>query len=141
MMGLLSFTNSDGVNEKKEFHHAALFGMTRWTNLFFPMSQLFWGDAVGGPLKDIWGRYVRDVEVSTLHDRPSLRFSHTALLENYQGPLAAAMRRKLSPCGGKEYQPQRYKSEIGRLSWSSNVFEVFATSTSFAALSPESRAP
>jgi hypothetical protein len=75
--GLLSFTNPDEGN-KKQFHHAALFGMTRWTNLFFPMSQLFWGDAVGGPLKDIWGRYVRDVEVSTCTPSASAFFTHTA---------------------------------------------------------------
>jgi hypothetical protein len=75
--GVLSFINPDEGN-KKQFHHAALFGMTRWTNLFFPMSQLFWGDAVGGPLKNIWGRYVKDVEVSTCSPAKPSFFTHTA---------------------------------------------------------------
>jgi hypothetical protein len=74
--GLLSFTNPD--TKKKEFHHAALFGITRWTNLFFPRSQLFWGDAIGGPLKDIWGRYVKDVEVSTCEPPQPAFFTHTS---------------------------------------------------------------
>jgi len=74
--GLLSFTNP--ATKKKEFHHAALFGMTRWTNLFFPMSQLFWGDAVGGPLNSIWGQYVKDVEVHTCKPPKPAFFSHTA---------------------------------------------------------------
>ena len=99
--GLLSFTNSDGVNEKKEFHHAALFGMTRWTNLFFPMSQLFWGDAVGGPLKDIWGRYVRDVEVSTCTPSKSAFFTHTAYwslkaLEGRNAPQIVALQEAIN---------------------------------------------
>jgi hypothetical protein len=49
--GILSFTDAD---DRKEFHHAALFGLTRWTNLYFPRVQMFWGDAVGGPLRDIF---------------------------------------------------------------------------------------
>ena len=74
--GLLSFQN--GQTHRKEFHHAALFGLTRWTNLFFPMSQMFWGDAIGGPLRDIFGRYIRDVEVSTLMTGKPAFFTHTS---------------------------------------------------------------
>ncbi len=59
--GLLAFTNP--ISGKSEFHHAGLFAMTRWSNLYFPMRQLFWGDAIGGPLKDIFGRYIDDIEV------------------------------------------------------------------------------
>jgi hypothetical protein len=97
--GLLSFTDPDG--KKKRFHHAALFGMTRWTNLFFPMSQLFWGDAVGGPLKDIWGRYVRDVEVSTCTPPASAFFTHTAYWslkapEGRRAPQIAALREAIN---------------------------------------------
>ena len=65
--GVLSFANK--VSGKTEFHHAALFGITRWTNLYFPRVQLFWGDAVGGPLKEIFGRYIKDIPVSTLESR------------------------------------------------------------------------
>jgi hypothetical protein len=74
--GLLSFHN--GQTHRREFQHAALFGLTRWTNLFFPMSQMFWGDAIGGPLQGIFGRYIRDVPVSTLiPDKPAF-FTHTS---------------------------------------------------------------
>jgi hypothetical protein len=74
--GLLAFKKSG--SDPKEFHHAALFGMTRWTNLYFPMNQLFWGDAIGGPLNGIWGRYVKDVEVNTHHPPKFAFFTHTA---------------------------------------------------------------
>ncbi len=38
-------------------HHAAPFACTRWTNLYFP------GDTIGGPLRDVFGRWIRDVRV------------------------------------------------------------------------------
>jgi hypothetical protein len=74
--GLLSFTNPN--TRRKEFHHAALFAMTRWTNLFFPMNQMFWGDAIGGALKDIFGRYIADTPVSTVSPAAPRFFTHTA---------------------------------------------------------------
>jgi hypothetical protein len=74
--GLLAFANPH--TGKTEFHHAALFGMTRWTNLFFPMNQMFWGDAIGGPLKDIFGRYISDVPVSTVDSGAPRFFTHTS---------------------------------------------------------------
>lgn len=46
-------------------HHAAVFGPTRWTNLFFPCRALVWGDVVGGPLSGVMGEHIRDVPVST----------------------------------------------------------------------------
>jgi hypothetical protein len=76
MDGLLSFTNPN--TGRKEFHHAALFGMTRWTNLFFPINQMFWGDAIGGALKDIFGRYIADTPVSTVNPAAPRFFTHTA---------------------------------------------------------------
>lgn len=88
--GLLSFYNPH--SGRQEFHHAALFGLTRWTNLFFPMSQLFWGDAVGGPLKEIFGRYVKDVPVSTNTSGAPAFFTHTAYWKT-TGPL-----RRDAPC-------------------------------------------
>jgi hypothetical protein len=85
--GLLSFHN--GQTHRKEFHHAALFGLTRWTNLFFPMSQMFWGDAIGGPLRDIFGRYIKDVEVSTLTTGKPAFFTHTSYWK-ITGPMKRA---------------------------------------------------
>jgi hypothetical protein len=74
--GLLSFKNT--VSERTEFHHAAVFGLTRWTNLYFPMVQMFWGDAIGGPLKDIFGRYIKDIPVSTVASHAATFFTHTS---------------------------------------------------------------
>jgi hypothetical protein len=82
--GLLSFDN--GQTRRREFHHAALFGLTRWTNLFFPMSQMFWGDAIGGPLQEIFGRYIRDVPVSTLTPGKPAFFTHMSYWKT-TGPM------------------------------------------------------
>ena len=46
-------------------HHAAVFGPTRWTNLFFPQTFLVHGDLVGGPVSPVFGAGVRDVPVKT----------------------------------------------------------------------------
>jgi hypothetical protein len=56
-------------------HHAAVFGPTRWTNLYFPCRLLVWGDLIGGALNPLFGAAVRDVPVRT---RARLGFlSHT----------------------------------------------------------------
>lgn len=82
--GVLSFTNQS--TGRKEFHHAAVFGLTRWSNLYFPMVQMFWGDAIGGPLKDIFGRYIKDIPVSTMASRAATFFTHTSYWK-VSGPL------------------------------------------------------
>ena len=41
---------------ERRFHHGALFGVTRWTNLYFPMAELIWGDAIGGEIAPVFGR-------------------------------------------------------------------------------------
>jgi hypothetical protein len=41
-------------------HHAALFALTRWTNLYFPHTHGLRGDPVGGPLAPIFGWWVKD---------------------------------------------------------------------------------
>ncbi|MGE0562976.1 MAG: hypothetical protein AB7O50_00535 [Pseudolabrys sp.] len=72
--GWLTF-DRPGVGRR--FHHAGLFGMTRWTNLHFPMAQLLWGDAIGGPVAPVFGRYVVEREVHTRSaDQPDF-FAHT----------------------------------------------------------------
>lgn len=50
-----------------ELHHAACFAATRWTNLYFPVSGLFGGDPVGGPLAPWFGSGITDRAVSTRH--------------------------------------------------------------------------
>ncbi|MFX8270320.1 hypothetical protein ABTL25_19470, partial [Acinetobacter baumannii] len=46
--GLLTFFNPN--KQQRQVHNGALFGLTRWTNIYFPIEQIFWGDAIGGPL-------------------------------------------------------------------------------------------
>ena len=46
-------------------HHAAVFALTRWTNLYFPNSKIVVGDLIGGPLAAVFGAGIRDVRVTT----------------------------------------------------------------------------
>lgn len=46
-------------------HHAAVFGPTRWTNLYFPSSAIIFGDIIAGPLRNVFGPGVKDVPVET----------------------------------------------------------------------------
>jgi hypothetical protein len=73
--GLLLFKNPK--TGKQHFHHGGLFGLTRWTNLYFPLSQLFWGDAIGGPLSPLFGPHIEDVAVSTYRPPKPAFFTHT----------------------------------------------------------------
>lgn len=74
--GLLAFTNP--ATKTKQIHHGALFGLTRWTNIYFPVSQIFWGDAIGGPVGPIFGSHIVDVPVSTRTGGGADFFTHTA---------------------------------------------------------------
>lgn len=59
----------------RTLHHAAVFGPTRWTNLYFPSRMTIFGDIVGGPLQPAFGWGIHDCAVKT-----RLRggfFSHT----------------------------------------------------------------
>jgi hypothetical protein len=38
----------------RRFHHGGLFSLTRWTNLYFPIHQLAWGDPIGGPVATVF---------------------------------------------------------------------------------------
>ena len=46
-------------------HHAAVFGVTRWTNLYFPCRNVIYGDLIGGPIAPVFGPGVRDIPVQT----------------------------------------------------------------------------
>ena len=50
--------------EQRTPHHAALYGPTRWANLYFPARFLVWGDIVGGPLRAVFGNGIKDRAVS-----------------------------------------------------------------------------
>jgi hypothetical protein len=51
-------------SQQRSFLHAgAMFGVTRWTNLRFPLSGVIFGDVVGGEVVSAFGRGVDDKQV------------------------------------------------------------------------------
>lgn len=57
-------------------HHAAVFAVTRWINLYFPCCNILWGDVIGGPIAPAFGPGVEDVEIKTSFTQGV--FTHTA---------------------------------------------------------------
>jgi hypothetical protein len=94
---LLSFINPK--TKKKQVHNGALFGLTRWSNIYFPRRQLFWGDAIGGALSPIFGHHIVDIKVSTKKAGGDDFFTHTAYWDvrrkpdTYQAPHIVALRK------------------------------------------------
>src|SRR5690606_18152605 len=70
-------------------NHGALFGPTRWTNLYVPARAAVWGDPVGGPLREVFGTGIRDVAVH--HSGRHRRWWHRLLPlrshQRYWAPL------------------------------------------------------
>ena len=69
--GPLTYARAGQPQTQRWFHNGALFGLTRWTNLFFPVSELFHGDAIGGSLADVFGKGVVDVPLAADSPRGS----------------------------------------------------------------------
>ena len=94
--GLLAFDNPR--TKTRKVHNGALFGLTRWTNVYFPRRQLLWGDAIGGGLSPIFGYHIADLEVSTRTAGGTDFFTHTAYWDvhrkpdTFQAPHIAALR-------------------------------------------------
>ena len=61
-IGRFSFGPQD---DHRKPNHSAVFGPTRWSNLYFPSSWLIKGDLIGGPVAPVFGRGIRDVAVTT----------------------------------------------------------------------------
>jgi hypothetical protein len=57
-------------------NHAALFALTRWTNLYFPKEWFIKGDPVGGQLNSVFGSWIKDVKLSN-PGGGLLGFAHT----------------------------------------------------------------
>jgi hypothetical protein len=72
--GQLTFVNP--IDQKRHFHHGGQFALTRWTNLYFPVAQMLWGDAIGGPVGSIFGKNIADVPVWTNTARRDNFFAH-----------------------------------------------------------------
>jgi hypothetical protein len=60
-----------------ELHHAAPFAVVRWTNIYDPAKLVFFGDIIGGPLADVLGPAIIDVNLKKLRGRQSWCFTHT----------------------------------------------------------------
>jgi hypothetical protein len=76
--GRLTFKNPR--TGKHQFHHGGMFALTRWTNLYFPVSELLWGDPVGGQLGPLFGdpsgAHIADVPVYTNVSKRAAFFAH-----------------------------------------------------------------
>jgi hypothetical protein len=76
--GRLTFKNP--TTDKRKFHHGGQFALTRWTNLYFPVSQLLWGDAIGGEIGPLFGdrsgSNIADLPVHTNTDGEDSFFAH-----------------------------------------------------------------
>jgi hypothetical protein len=74
----LTFKNPN--TGRRQFHHGGLFALTRWTNLYFPASQLLWGDAIGGELGMLFGdaseSNIADVAIFTNEKKRDAFFAH-----------------------------------------------------------------
>jgi hypothetical protein len=57
-----SYIDRDGIRIP---HYAAVFGPTRWTNLYFPCRLTVFGDVIGGPVAKAFGAGIRDIPVHT----------------------------------------------------------------------------
>jgi hypothetical protein len=128
---LLTFYNP--LEKKDCFHDGALFGLTRWTNLYFPMQQVFWGDPIGGPVgmygtgelgedgkevrKELFGKGVLDVAVSTEPTGEARFITHTAYWDikrpaERDAPHILALKRALDlEDGGGADDPDNFKSD------------------------------
>ena len=66
-----AYPDPDGGSRSRSVqvpHHAALFALIRWTNLYFPLQRVIRGDPIGGPLcqtfgSQTFGSWIDDVAV------------------------------------------------------------------------------
>ena len=72
--GRLTFIKPE--TSQRLIHHGALFGLTRWTNLYFPVSNLFWGDAIGGEVGSVFGKAIKDIPIYVRKSGIADFFSH-----------------------------------------------------------------
>jgi hypothetical protein len=85
-------------------HHAGLFALTRWTNLYFPSDGLLKGDPVAGPLKKPFGDWVKDVELTAAQGFAHNRYTdqgEPASVEQVRAALNLSLHRPLA-----DYQPR-----------------------------------
>jgi hypothetical protein len=99
--GLLTFTPTDVAGAHRRFHHGGMFALTRWTNLYFEMWEILWGDPVGGPLAEIFGKNIADIKVYTKDENIYDWLAHTKYWDiecekKRQAPHIVALREAIS---------------------------------------------
>ena len=57
-------------------HHAAPFAAVRWTNIYAPRRNIFWGDVVGGLVAPLFGPGVKDVALKGRVARQFIAHTH-----------------------------------------------------------------
>jgi hypothetical protein len=106
--GWLAFKNPK--TKRVKLHHGGLFALTRWTNLYFPMNELFWGDPVGGPVgvenggkqpRPLFGTHLKDYAVWLRDKKVKDFFTHTAYWDlkrgdGYNAPHIQALREAIN---------------------------------------------
>lgn len=87
---------------KRQFHHGGQFALTRWTNLYFPASQLLWGDAIGGEVGSLFGGdsggNIADVPIFTNAAKRDAFFAHVLYWDLERGadaPHIEALKRAI----------------------------------------------
>jgi hypothetical protein len=99
----LQLTFEDPNSHMRYFHHGGQFALTRWTNIYFPASQLLWGDAIGGEVGPLFGGpnssgNVADIPVYSNSSKTDNFFAHTLYWDvKYGGsaPHMGALKRAL----------------------------------------------
>lgn len=90
--GDLRLTFENPNDHVRRFHHGGQFALTRWTNLYFPVSQLLWGDAIGGEIGPVFGdppgSNVADLPVFTNSSKPQDFFAHVLYWDLKHGSAA-----------------------------------------------------
>lgn len=70
-------------------HHAGLFAITRWSNLYFPVRGVRHGDVIAGALQPAFGEWIKDVRL-----RETNGFAHTRYTDRVTEPEAVAQLRE-----------------------------------------------
>jgi hypothetical protein len=104
--------------------HAAPFAVTRWTNIYIPAKGVVFGDPIGGPLAQVFGRGIKDVPVEISHWwRRRTPLAHTAYWRHTSGGETSAAIRAL-----REYvdlESGRWMDQhIDEMPWEMSIMEA-----------------
>lgn len=101
-------------------HHAAVFGPTRWTNLYFPCRFTLWGDVIGGPVAPAFGPGILDLPVETCLQKGL--FTHTlywrfpkSWTDNPVPGWIASLRQAIRICLSDPPAPGVQQTEAGQI--------------------------